>query len=97
MVLNRSDVLQFFAERPILTANRIGKAAGLSSGLLYRVLRGDCDLTEQTAEKLLPTFLLYGWNNPLYEPYAKIERKKFRKIIFPAKTKKSLRVRYVLE
>lgn len=90
-------MLQFFAERPALSPSKIGKAAGLSSGHLHRIVRGDYDLTERTAEKILPTFLLYGWNNPLYEPYAKQERKKFRKIIFPAKAKKTQKVRYVLE
>lgn len=97
MELTRNDILQFFAERPILFPSQIGRAAGVGSAAMYRIMRGDYDLTQRTAEKLLPILLLYGWNSPHYAPFAKIERKKFRKIIFPGKVKKTYKVRYVVE
>ncbi len=56
-----AQLLQFFADRPQLSAYGFAKEAGISPRLMDYILKGERSLTERTVKKLLPVVIKYGY------------------------------------
>lgn len=56
-----SQLLQFFTDRPQLSAYGFARESGISPRLLDYVLKGERSLTEKTVKKILPVMIKYGY------------------------------------
>jgi hypothetical protein len=61
-LLTKSDIRKFISERPMVTERGLSLEAGLSESYVNTLLKDDSrNVTENTARKLLPIMLKYGW------------------------------------
>lgn len=60
--LIQEELLEFFKERPQLSAHGFASEAGISPRLMNYILSGERKLTEKTKQKLLPVMVKYGYN-----------------------------------
>lgn len=56
-----SQLLQFFTDRPHLSAHGFALEAGISPRLMGYILTGERSLTEKTVKKIMPILIKYGY------------------------------------
>lgn len=56
-----SQLIQFFHDRPQLSAHGFAKEAGISPRLMDYILKGERGLTDKTVKKILTTLIKYGY------------------------------------
>lgn len=59
--LTQDKLLEFFNERPQLSAHGFAKESGISPRLMDYILNGERPLSEKTKKKILPTLEKYGY------------------------------------
>ena len=59
--LTIEQLRKFFEDRPALKPNAIGIEAGLGTGYLNKVLKGEKPFTNHVIEKVLPIIDKYGY------------------------------------
>lgn len=66
--LTQQKLLEFFNERPQLSAHGFAKEAGISPRLMNYILTGGRALTNRTKQKLLPILRKYGYTHNFKKP-----------------------------
>ena len=61
LLMTPSNLSQFFANRPALSKAEFAREAGISVRLIDYILNGKRKLTTDTAEKIRPVMVRYGW------------------------------------
>ena len=62
--MNKKEIEQFLDERQALNMSAFCREADITTQYLGMILRGDRPLTEETARKLKPVMIKYGWSEP---------------------------------
>lgn len=63
--MTTNKLLQFFENRPQLSAHGFAKEVGISPRLMAYILKGERPLTEKTVKKILPILIKYGYKPAL--------------------------------
>ena len=62
--MNKEDLQKFLESRPALSKSAFAREAGISHQLIDYILAGKRNLTNETAAKLLPIMIKYGYSEP---------------------------------
>ena len=62
--MTTSQIQKFIDERQALNMSAFCREADITPQYLGMILRGDRPLTEETARKLKPVMIKYGWSEP---------------------------------
>jgi len=63
-IMTKSEIQKFLYNRQALNISAFCRETDITTQYLGMILRGDRPLTEETARKLKPVMIKYGWSEP---------------------------------